>query len=153
LIVITPLTAAQIMLMIDRYLGGHFFDTQAGGSALVWMHFFWIFGHPEVYVLVLPAFAIANEIIPGVLAQGDLRLSGDGCGFGGDCVCEPERVGAPHVHGGHDVGGQCVLRAFDDAGGDSHGHQNLQLGGDDVGREDSLRYADAVLHRHFCFSF
>ncbi|WP_446744765.1 cytochrome c oxidase subunit I [Silvibacterium acidisoli] len=64
LITITPLTAAQIMLCIDRYLGGHFFDTQAGGSAVVWMHFFWIFGHPEVYVLVLPAFAIANEIIP-----------------------------------------------------------------------------------------
>jgi cytochrome c oxidase subunit 1 len=64
LITITPLTAAQIMLTIDRYLGGHFFDTQAGGSAVVWMHFFWIFGHPEVYVLVLPAFAIANEVIP-----------------------------------------------------------------------------------------
>jgi cytochrome c oxidase subunit 1 len=64
LITITPLTAAQIMLLIDRYLGGHFFDTQAGGSATIWMHFFWIFGHPEVYVLVLPAFAIANEIIP-----------------------------------------------------------------------------------------
>jgi cytochrome c oxidase subunit 1 len=64
LITITPLTAAQIMLLIDRYLGGHFFDTQAGGSAVVWMHFFWIFGHPEVYVLVLPAFAIANEVIP-----------------------------------------------------------------------------------------
>ncbi|HTW22006.1 MAG TPA: cytochrome c oxidase subunit I [Candidatus Baltobacteraceae bacterium] len=64
LITITPLTAAQFMLVIDRYLDGHFFDTQAGGSAVVWMHFFWIFGHPEVYVLVLPAFAIANEVIP-----------------------------------------------------------------------------------------
>ena len=64
LITITPLTAAQVMLLIDRYLGGHFFDTQAGGSAVVWMHFFWIFGHPEVYVLVLPAFGIASEVIP-----------------------------------------------------------------------------------------
>ena len=64
LVAITPLTASQIMLLVDRYLGGHFFDTQAGGSAVVWMHFFWIFGHPEVYVLVLPAFAIASEVIP-----------------------------------------------------------------------------------------
>jgi cytochrome c oxidase subunit 1 len=64
LVAIGPLTAAQIMLCIDRYLGAHFFDTQAGGSAVIWMHFFWIFGHPEVYVLVLPAFAFANEIIP-----------------------------------------------------------------------------------------
>ena len=64
LVTITPLTAAQIMLVIDRYLGAHFFDTQAGGSAVIWMHFFWIFGHPEVYVLVFPAFAIASEVIP-----------------------------------------------------------------------------------------
>src|SRR5262249_49127714 len=64
LIAVTPLSAAQLMLMVDRYLGGHFFDTQAGGSATLWMHFFWIFGHPEVYVLVIPAFAFLSEIIP-----------------------------------------------------------------------------------------
>jgi len=64
ILAISPLSAAQIMLLVDRYLGGHFFDTQAGGSAVVWMHFFWIFGHPEVYVLVLPGFAFASEIIP-----------------------------------------------------------------------------------------
>jgi len=55
------LTAAQIMLLLDRFLGAHFFDTQAGGSATLWMHFFWIFGHPEVYILVLPGFAFASE--------------------------------------------------------------------------------------------
>jgi cytochrome c oxidase subunit I len=59
-----PLTAAQLMLLIDRYLGGHFFDTQAGGSAIIWMHFFWVFGHPEVYVLIMPSFAFITEIIP-----------------------------------------------------------------------------------------
>ncbi len=64
LVAVSPLTAAQIMLCLDRYLGAHFFDTQAGGSAVLWMHFFWIFGHPEVYILVLPAFGFANEIIP-----------------------------------------------------------------------------------------
>jgi cytochrome c oxidase subunit I len=64
LITITPLTAAQLMLLVDRYLGGHFFDTQAGGSATLWMHFFWIFGHPEVYILILPSFAFISEIVP-----------------------------------------------------------------------------------------
>src|ERR1700758_1394855 len=64
LIAITPLSAAQIMLCVDRYLGGHFFDTQAGGSATLWMHFFWIFGHPEVYILIIPAFAVLSEVIP-----------------------------------------------------------------------------------------
>jgi cytochrome c oxidase subunit 1 len=63
-VTISPLTAAQIMLTMDRYLGSHFFDTQAGGSAVLWMHFFWIFGHPEVYVLILPSFAFINEIVP-----------------------------------------------------------------------------------------
>ena len=74
LVTITPLTAAQIMLVIDRYLGGHFFDTQAGGPATVWMHFFWIFGHPEVYVLVFPAFAIASEVIPSSHARPSLAI-------------------------------------------------------------------------------
>ena len=64
LVAISPLTAAQIMLLLDRFLGAHFFDTQAGGSAVLWQHFFWIFGHPEVYVLMLPGFAFASEIIP-----------------------------------------------------------------------------------------
>lgn len=63
-IVLPPLTAAQIMLLLDRFLGAKFFDTQAGGSAVLWQHFFWIFGHPEVYVLILPGFAVATEIIP-----------------------------------------------------------------------------------------
>jgi cytochrome c oxidase subunit 1 len=61
---ISPLTAAQVMLSLDRFLGAHFFDTQAGGSAVLWMHFFWIFGHPEVYILVVPAFAFISEIVP-----------------------------------------------------------------------------------------
>lgn len=64
LIALTPLTAAQVMLLFDRFLGSNFFDTQAGGSAVLWQHFFWIFGHPEVYILILPGFAAASEIIP-----------------------------------------------------------------------------------------
>jgi cytochrome c oxidase subunit 1 len=64
LFIMPPLTAGQLMLLLDRYLGAHFFDTQAGGSAVLWQHFFWLFGHPEVYVLMLPGFACASEIIP-----------------------------------------------------------------------------------------
>ena len=64
LFILPPLTAGQLMLLLDRYLGAHFFDTQAGGSAVLWQHFFWLFGHPEVYVLMLPGFACASEIIP-----------------------------------------------------------------------------------------
>jgi cytochrome c oxidase subunit 1 len=63
-IALPPLSAAQIMLLIDRFLGGTFFNTQAGGSAVLWQHFFWIFGHPEVYILIFPSFAILSEVIP-----------------------------------------------------------------------------------------
>ncbi len=64
LLAVPPLSAAQLMLLGDRFLGMHFFDTQAGGSAVLWQHFFWIFGHPEVYILMIPAWAFASEIIP-----------------------------------------------------------------------------------------
>jgi cytochrome c oxidase subunit 1 len=63
-IALPPLSAAQIMLLVDRFLGGNFFNTQSGGSAVLWQHFFWIFGHPEVYILIFPAFAILSEVIP-----------------------------------------------------------------------------------------
>ncbi|HET7127657.1 MAG TPA: cbb3-type cytochrome c oxidase subunit I [Gaiellaceae bacterium] len=58
------LTADLIFLELQRKLGFHFFDPAHGGSALLWQHLFWIFGHPEVYIIVLPAFGIATSIIP-----------------------------------------------------------------------------------------
>lgn len=64
ILAIPALTAAQFMLLLDRYLGANFFNTQNGGSAILWQHFFWIFGHPEVYILIFPAFATLSEVIP-----------------------------------------------------------------------------------------
>jgi len=64
LVALPPLTAAQVMLLLDRFLGAHFFDTAASGNAVLWRHFFWLFGHPEVYILMIPGFAAVTEIVP-----------------------------------------------------------------------------------------
>jgi cytochrome c oxidase subunit I len=56
------LNAALVMLLLDRLMEAHFFNTTSGGSALLWQHFFWLFGHPEVYILILPAFGIYSEV-------------------------------------------------------------------------------------------
>jgi len=58
------LTTAVLLLLLDRQLGAHFFDVAQGGSALLWQHLFWFFGHPEVYILILPAMGIVSEVIP-----------------------------------------------------------------------------------------
>lgn len=59
-----PLTISIFLLMFDRLFGSQFFNVSMGGNTIIWEHLFWIFGHPEVYILILPAFGLFSEIIP-----------------------------------------------------------------------------------------
>ncbi|HEX8857732.1 MAG TPA: cytochrome c oxidase subunit I [Actinomycetes bacterium] len=64
LLAFPSLTAALAMLFLDRHFGATFFDPRIGGDPVLWQHMFWFFGHPEVYVVAIPAFGIISEVLP-----------------------------------------------------------------------------------------
>ena len=147
LFAIPPLTAALVMILLDRNLGAHFFDVQNGGSAYLWQHLFWFFGHPEVYILILPVFGMVSEMIP-VFSRKVL--------FGYEFMAAATMaiafislgVWAHHMFTvGMSRTARPLLRRGQPSGLDPDRHQVLQLAGHDVRRPDLVRLADALLPR------
>jgi cytochrome c oxidase subunit 1 len=58
------ITIALVFLQFDRFFGTNFYNIRAGADPLLWQHLFWVFGHPEVYILILPAFGLVSEVLP-----------------------------------------------------------------------------------------
>ncbi len=88
LFAIPVLTVAQVLLLLDRGFDANFFNVEQGADPLLWQHLFWIFGHPEVYLMILPAFGIVSETIPvfsrkPIFGYPFMVASGVGIGFMG----------------------------------------------------------------------
>ena len=121
------ITVALVFLLFDRFFGTQFFEIAAGADPLLWQHLFWVFGHPEVYILILPAFGIVSEILPTFSRKplfGYTVVVFSGIiiaflGFG---------VWAHHMFAvGMGADGRHGVRAHDDAHRHPDGREDLQL--------------------------
>ena len=138
-----PLT----LLLLDRQAGTSFFLPDEGGSAVLYQHMFWFFGHPEVYIMILPAFGMISEIIPvfsrkPIFGYKAIAFSTIGIAFAGMLVWAHHMftVGLP-------VWLNAVLRRVLDRGRDSDLDQDLQLARDALARPPQLQRAAALLPR------
>ena len=95
-----PLTLATLLLAADRYAGMHFFTDDLGGNMMNYVNLFWLFGHPEVYILILPAFGVYSEVDLRLLVEGTLRLHLPGHRDRGDRGALLHRLAAPLLHHG-----------------------------------------------------
>ena len=131
------LTATLAMLLLDRYLGFHFFTNEAGGNVMMFMNLIWAWGHPEVYILILPAFGIFSEVVVDVLGQAAVRLPLDGRGDDGDLHPLLHGLAAPLLHDGRRRRRQRDLRHRHDGHRRADRREDLQLAVHDVRRPRS----------------
>ena len=129
-----PLTVATALLALDRYLGFHFFTNDLGGNMMNYANLFWLFGHPEVYILILPAFGVYSEVVSTFSVQGALWLHLAGARDDGDRRAVLHRLGAPLLHHGPERRHQRRVRHRDDGDRRADGGQDLRLDLDHVPR-------------------
>ena len=151
LVLVLPVIAVGLtFLLLDRQAGTHFFLPQQGGNAILYQHLFWFFGHPEVYIIILPAMGIISEVIPvfsrkPIFGYKAIAFSTVAIGFYSMLVWAHHMfsVGLPELP-------QRLLHALVDGDRRPDGREDLQLDRDDVARQPHLRHGDALgarIHR------
>ena len=141
------LTATLAMLLLDRYLGFHFFTNEAGGNMMMFMNLIWAWGHPEVYILVLPAFGIFSEVVSTFSGKPLFGYRSMVAATMVDLHPLLHGLAAPLLHHGRGRRRQRDLRHRHDDHRGADRREDLQLAVHDVWRPDRLRDADAVVDR------
>ena len=136
--------------MFDRAFQATFFDPTQGGDPLLWQHLFWLFGHPEVYIMILPAMGIVSEVLPTfsrkpIFGYAAIVFAGAAIGFMG------WGVWAHHMFTtGSGAGCQLGFRSLHDVHRGADGGEDLQLDRNHVGRVDQVLDPDVVRDRVRC---
>ena len=138
------LTATFAMLLLDRYLGFHFFTNDAGGNAMMYINLIWAWGHPEVYILVLPAFGVYLRGDRDLLGQAAVRLPLDGGGDARHLRALLHGLAAPLLHHGRRRRRQRLLRRHDHDHRRADRREGLQLA------VHALRRTGALQPRRCC---